>query len=521
MSIEDATFVVQRGDEQFSCLGSELKAKLIDADLLIAQEGDTLYQVKGSDLTQTFYDSLPAPKMRVKLTKGGSSDPWWAGNTKVYTPDGQELTGTSGGYYGAYIYPVVDGGEYILDFRGDLESRHFRQNTWDLEIIEGDLSGRSDDLHQFFEDFYGFTGEGILNIDVSQMKNFDRAFLNCSSLNQDFSTWNVKKATNMTRMFRNCTSMVQDLSDWCVPKVVDKANFSDGAPGITNPNWGTCPKEPNSVPSNPIDTALFIVTDGDNGHKSVTGAQVKTLFGPPPPPPWEGHDGGIWHIRVWDSIKLTGGPFTAWDPDGKNERELSTIPRDTEVVFITPKNCHRLFQGTIATQNSTSFEFKDLTDTSKVTDMSYMFYQAQFLGSSYTSDPNIDKLDTSSVTNMDGMFYQARHFNLDLSSFDVSNVTSMVDMFNGVRNYTYPLDGWNVSNVENFEAMFYETQYNSSISQWDTSSATNMDYMFDNNDDFNQDLSEWCVSKIPRKPTDFSSNSSWSSADQPQWGTCP
>ena len=41
MAIADATFVVQRGDEHFSCTGSELEAKLLDDDLLIAQRGET------------------------------------------------------------------------------------------------------------------------------------------------------------------------------------------------------------------------------------------------------------------------------------------------------------------------------------------------------------------------------------------------------------------------------------------------------------------------------------------------
>lgn len=41
MSIETATFVVQRGDGQFSCSGSELQVKLLDGDLLLAQRGAT------------------------------------------------------------------------------------------------------------------------------------------------------------------------------------------------------------------------------------------------------------------------------------------------------------------------------------------------------------------------------------------------------------------------------------------------------------------------------------------------
>ena len=41
MTIDNATFVVQRGDTQFSCLGSELGSKLLDDDMLVAQRGDT------------------------------------------------------------------------------------------------------------------------------------------------------------------------------------------------------------------------------------------------------------------------------------------------------------------------------------------------------------------------------------------------------------------------------------------------------------------------------------------------
>ena len=512
MSIEDATFVVQRGDEQFSCLGSELKAKLIDADLLIAQEGDTLYQVKGSDLTQTFYDSLPAPKMRVKLTKGGSSDPWWAGNTKVYTPDGQELTGTSGGYYGAYIYPVVDGGEYILDFRGDLESRHFRQNTWDLEIIEGDLSGRSDDLHQFFEDFYGFTGEGILNIDVSQMKNFDRAFLNCSSLNQDFSTWNVKKATNMTRMFRNCTSMVQDLSDWCVPKVVDKSNFSDGAPGITNPKWGTCPKEPNSVPANPIDTALFIVTDGDNGHKSVTGAQVKALL-VPQTMPWEDHEGGIFHVKnVSEELPLTDGPFTAWDIDGGNERQINTIAAGEELVFVTSPEPIDLFYN----NQTQSWEFGSFTNTSKVTNLSGVF------GSCRQFNGDISNWDVSNVTSLQYTFYDAGSFNQDLNNWDVSNVTNFEYTFAEAYAFNGDISNWNTSSAESMEDMFTDaSSFNRDISSWNVAKVTKMDGMFLSASVFNQDLSQWCVPNFTRKPLIFDLEADAWTLPKPVWGTCP
>ena len=53
MAIEDATFVVQRGDNQLSCLGSELEVKLLDDDLLIAQRGDTHGSIVKANIQDT------------------------------------------------------------------------------------------------------------------------------------------------------------------------------------------------------------------------------------------------------------------------------------------------------------------------------------------------------------------------------------------------------------------------------------------------------------------------------------
>ena len=55
MSIETAVFAVQRGDQQFSCKGSDLTDKVVTGDLFAIQRGDTPYkgtsdQVQDTDL---------------------------------------------------------------------------------------------------------------------------------------------------------------------------------------------------------------------------------------------------------------------------------------------------------------------------------------------------------------------------------------------------------------------------------------------------------------------------------------
>ena len=57
-------------------------------------------------------------------------------------------------------------------------------------------------------------------------------------------------------------------------------------------------------------------------------------------------------------------------------------------------------------------------DTSKITDMSYLFDRTDFNG-------DISKWDVSNVTNMYSMFYGCESFNQDISDWDVSNVTFM------------------------------------------------------------------------------------------------
>ena len=49
--------------------------------------------------------------------------------------------------------------------------------------------------------------------------------------------------------------------------------------------------------------------------------------------------------------------------------------------------------------------------------------------SSKVTTLNLSSFDTSKVTDMSNMFYGSKATTLDLSSFDTSNVTNMIQMF--------------------------------------------------------------------------------------------
>ena len=92
-------------------------------------------------------------------------------------------------------------------------------------------------------------------------------------------------------------------------------------------------------------------------------------------------------------------------------------------------------------------------DTSKVTDMGYMFYNCWRLTSLQLS-----KFDTSSVTNMGSMFWGCRGLtSLDVSKFDTANVMNMGYMFLACSGLTsLDLSSFNTSSVKNMYNMFYE-----------------------------------------------------------------
>ena len=116
-------------------------------------------------------------------------------------------------------------------------------------------------------------------------------------------------------------------------------------------------------------------------------------------------------------------------------------------------------------------------DTSNVTDMNSMFY-----GCEYLTALDVSSFDTSNVTDMSCMFYGCEDLTaLDVSSFDTSNVTDMAGMFSGCNKLTsLNLSSFDTSNVTNMMGMFrYCDKLTAlNLSSFDTSNVTGMGSMF-------------------------------------------
>ena len=263
----------------------------------------------------------------------------------------------------------------------------------------------------------------------------------------------------------------------------------------------------------------------------------------PVPLPWEGHNGGIWHIKnATETLPLYDGPYVAWDIDGTNQREIEEVAVGEELLFVTGPVVQHLFYGHLG-----NWDFGDLTDTSNVTDMSFMFngsgadgkFNGTFGGNwdfsnvknmssmfwyCYEFNQDISNWDVSNVTNMASMFFYAYVFNQDISNWDVSNVTDMQKMFTHAKAFNQDISGWDVSNVENMRGMFDTAEaFNKDIGSWDVGNVADMLVMFMNAKVFNQNLTGWCVTNIKSEPSNFKLGSRMPSngSYDPKWGTCP
>ena len=180
------------------------------------------------------------------------------------------------------------------------------------------------------------------------------------------------------------------------------------------------------------------------------------------------------------------------------------LPKDKGLLKISGNTVNKVFvkadintnrETTIIPRSTVEASFKG-SDTSKVTDMSGMFYYCYNLTSL-----DVSSFNTSKVIDMSGMFkYCSGLTSLDVSSFDTSNVTQMYYMFydcSGLESLT--LSNFDTSNVTNMSYMFWSCSGLTSldVSSFNTNMVTNMSSMFQNCANLESlDLSNFDTSKV-------------------------
>ena len=175
---------------------------------------------------------------------------------------------------------------------------------------------------------------------------------------------------------------------------------------------------------------------------------------------------GIYVIKVTGTIPT----FNFINPLFSN---IISIP----TIGITLTDMTQMF----TTSTITSLPGLSTWDTSNVTDMQGMFYQASLF------NQPIENWNTSKVTNMYLMFSEASLFNQPIGNWDTSNVSDMEDVFNSASSFDQPLN-FNTFNVTNMRGMFYAATSFDKPLNFNTSNVTSMSSMFSYASSFDQPL---------------------------------
>lgn len=218
-------------------------------------------------------------------------------------------------------------------------------------------------------------------------------------------------------------------------------------------------------------------------------------------------------------VKPAEGAFELnQDEETPNWKEFQNVI--TKVVFdesfkqARPTTCFKWFENC---SNLETIEYLQYLNTSKVTDMAYMFngcsklasldlsnfntekvqhMRYMFAGCNLLASLNLSKFNTADVRNMNSMFKECYKLNsLDLSNFNTAKVKDMNNMFYNCQNLT----SLNLSNfnTEKVQQMYYMFAYCKNLTSLDLSSfvttgVENMKCMFD----YCQNLTSLDISKF-------------------------
>ncbi len=175
------------------------------------------------------------------------------------------------------------------------------------------------------------------------------------------------------------------------------------------------------------------------------------------------------------------------------EKPLYNLYIVSDAPIFAPSSCTGMFREF---KNLVQINFNNNFNTSKVTNMSWMFFNCTSLTSL-----DLSNFNTSNVTNMSDMFYKCSSLTtLDLSSFNTSNVTNMWQMFASCSSLTsLNLGNFNTSKITDMSDMFNSCSSltNLDLSHFNTSKVTDMSNMFRNCSSLiSLDLSGFNTSKV-------------------------
>ena len=304
----------------------------------------------------------------------------------------------------------------------------------------------------------------VAHLDFSNVENAEKAFQYCTAFNNDIGGgWDMPKATNVKEMFSTCSKFNQP---------VNQFKFT-GASHLYRVFFAC----------EALNQSVRGIEYKDNANLDATFESCISMNHPldaeelPFPPhvrlmyATQGWSGFTRSIANWTQQlpHQTKGLFAQWNQFNQNVSQLNI------------SNCtHLEYMFEECGFNNDSVKDWDFTN-SRIVSIEGLF------SSSPNFKPSNKRLlsnwDTSKITNISYLFYNTQitcntQGEFDLSDWDTSNVETMARTF-GNTNFVKPgISTWNVSNVTNMFGTFQESLVSDDLSEWDVRKVVNMSHIF-------------------------------------------
>ncbi|MDT2650882.1 BspA family leucine-rich repeat surface protein, partial [Enterococcus hirae] len=362
-------------------------------------------------------------------------------------------------------------------------------NVTSLDVSGFDTS-KVTEMAFMFDSMSRLTSLDLNSFDTSKVTVMDSMFFGMQSLTSlDISGFDTSNVAYMGDMFRRMSSLTSlDLSNFDTSKVTDMGGMFADTP-LKKLILGDTFKFVESGSENAKLTSAWKREDGTGKVYTAEDFMKNYGTGDLTAGTYVSVETGTWGTSPYmfdentgvltiEAGELSGYEESPWNSDKVDSEAIKKIVLAGKVV--APEDSAYLFSsdltGSKYLNNLTEIEGLNQLDTSNVTNMREMFKEMSNLTSL-----DVSSFDTSKVTDMSYMFYRNGVTSLDVSGFDTSKVTVMSYMFLGMKNITnLDVNGWNTSNVTSMYGMFSGMSSVTSldVSGFDTCNVTTMREMF-------------------------------------------